>query len=86
MIVQEFYTTRSDGVRLIRTYSDLNFYIQDNNYNIYTEAIDPETLGRQYHEIPISINNVHEQEQEHQIEELQEAIQILLGNDIGEQQ
>lgn len=48
-IVTEFYRTREDGVRLVRTYSDTNHYIQRDGI-VYSEAIDPEELGRQYTE------------------------------------
>lgn len=46
-IKTEFYRTREDGVRLVRTYSDTNHYIQRDGV-VYSEAIDPEELGRQY--------------------------------------
>lgn len=48
-IVTEFYKTREDGVRLVRTYSDTNHYIQREGVE-YSEAIDPEELGRVYTE------------------------------------
>lgn len=48
-IVTEFYKTREDGVRLVRTYSDTNHYIQRDGVE-YCEAIDPEELGRVYTE------------------------------------
>lgn len=48
-IVTEFYRTREDGVRLVRTYSDTKHYIQRDGV-VYSEAIDPEELGRQYTE------------------------------------
>lgn len=49
MIIQEYYTTRSDGVRLIRTYSNKNFMIERDGI-MYDEAIDPEDLHREYTE------------------------------------
>lgn len=37
----EYYKTRNDGVMLVRTYSDSNFYIQkENTDEKYSEAID----------------------------------------------
>ncbi len=49
MIVTEYYTTRSDGVRLVRTYSDKGFMIERDGI-MYEEAVDPEGLNRQYNE------------------------------------
>lgn len=46
-IKTEFYKTRTDGVRLVRTYSDTNHYIERGGVK-YSEAIDPEDLGRVY--------------------------------------
>lgn len=47
MIVSEVYTVRSDGVTLIRTYSDIGMKIERDG-QIYDEAIDPEGSGRVY--------------------------------------
>ncbi len=49
MIIQEYYTTRSDGVRLIRSYSNRSFMIERDGI-MYDEAIDPEDLHREYTE------------------------------------
>lgn len=49
MIVTEFYKTRSDGVRLARTYSDSGRMVERDGVR-YSEAIDPEELHRQYTE------------------------------------
>lgn len=49
MIIQEYYTTRSDGIRLIRTYSNRGFMIERDGV-MYDEAIDPEDLHREYTE------------------------------------
>lgn len=47
MIVTEFYTTREDGVKLYRTYSDEGRVIlQNETGNLYDEAIDVE--GSEY--------------------------------------
>lgn len=54
MIVTEFYRKRRDGVRLVRTCSDANFYIERDGVR-YEEAIDPEDSGRVYTETDIPI-------------------------------
>ena len=49
MIVKEYHSTRSDGARLIRTYSDKNLYIQKvGTTEVYSEAIDLESKGYEY--------------------------------------
>lgn len=49
MIQTEFYIEREDGVRLFRTYSDINMMIEQVGTGArYSEAIDPEGSGRQY--------------------------------------
>lgn len=58
-IVTEFYKTREDGVRLVRTYSDTNHYIQRDGV-VYSEAIDPEELGRVYTETEELIEEAEE--------------------------
>lgn len=51
MIVREYYTTREDGVRLYRTYSDTNHNIKQNPTGvIYEEAIDVESAPYTYEE------------------------------------
>ena len=60
-IVTEFYREREDGVRLVRTYSDINHYIERDGV-IYSEAIDPEELGRQYTETDTPIEEIEESE------------------------
>ena len=46
MKICEYYRTRKDGVILVRTYSDSNFYIQKEGTNEkYGEAID---IGETY--------------------------------------
>lgn len=70
MVVTEFYTQRTDGVKLYRTYSDQGFRIMRDGI-VYDEAIDPEQSGRNYietnekipvyenleNEIPNNLNN-----------------------------
>ena len=49
MIVTEYYKTRSDGVVLNRTYSDIGMMVERDGVR-YSEAIDPAEFGRQYTE------------------------------------
>lgn len=49
MIITEYFRTRSDGVVLVRTYSDENRFVVRNNIS-YAEAIDPEGEHREYTE------------------------------------
>lgn len=75
MIKKEFYMTRSDGVRLVRTYSDANMHIMRDGV-MYSEAIDPEELNRQYTETDVPIEIMEEEIEE--IEEvLDEEIKIM---------
>lgn len=56
MIQTKFFKTRSDGVKLYRTYSDKNMMIQKNGTEeIYSEAIDVENSGFSYTETEIPI-------------------------------
>ena len=49
MIIKEYFTTRKDGVKLYRTYSDANkMIIQEQTGIEYTEAIDVETAPYTY--------------------------------------
>ena len=50
MIKTEYYSTRPDGVELLRTYSDEGYYIARDDV-IYEEAIDPASEKREYHEL-----------------------------------
>ena len=55
MIKKENYT-RNDGVILIRTYSDQNYMIRQNETGaLYCEAVDPQNSGRTYEETDIKI-------------------------------
>ena len=47
MIKTEYHSTRSDGVKLYRTFSTLGKYIERDG-NVYEEAIDPEGVTRIY--------------------------------------
>lgn len=49
MIVREYYSTREDGVKLFRTYSDTNRKImQKPTMVVYDEAIDIEGAPYEY--------------------------------------
>ena len=61
MIKTEFYRTREDGVTLVRTYSDINHYIERDGV-VYSEAIDPEDMGRVYTETDQLIEEVETDE------------------------
>lgn len=51
MIVREYFDTRSDGVRLYRTYSDINHYIRKvGTDEVYSEAVDVEDAPYNYEE------------------------------------
>lgn len=51
MIITEFYKTRSDGVKLFRTYSDEGRMIIQNETGIeYSEAVDIEGAPYTYRE------------------------------------
>lgn len=58
MVITEFYTTRDDGVKLYRTYSDAELDIlQKETGIVYGEAVDVEGAGFTYDEVadPASI-------------------------------
>lgn len=57
MIVTEYYTTRSDGVKLYRTYSDEGKNIRQVETGIeYGEAVDVEGAGFTYEEVEAQEN------------------------------
>jgi hypothetical protein len=57
MIKRDYYETRSDGVKLYRTYSDLEYMIKKvGTDEIYEEAIDVENAPYQYEETSEKIN------------------------------
>ena len=61
MIVKEYYNTREDGVKLFRTYSDENKYIQKvGTTEIYSEAIDIEDAPYEYVETEQEIENIED--------------------------
>lgn len=61
MIKKEYYNTRQDGVKLFRTYSDENKYIQKvGTTEIYSEAIDIEDATYEYVETEQEIENIED--------------------------
>jgi hypothetical protein len=61
MIVREFYTTRKDGVKLFRTYSDNNMRIRQVETGAeYSEAIDVEFVNYTYEETDTHIESIEE--------------------------
>lgn len=71
MIVQELFTTRSDGVKLFRTYStDGKYIIQSGTGVMYGEAIDVESAPYTYTESNEAIELTAE-----------EALELILGGD-----
>ena len=51
MIQREFYNTRTDGIKLYRTYSDANLKIRKvSTEEVYAEAIDIEGAPYTYEE------------------------------------
>ena len=74
MIVREEYKTRSDGVKLFRTYSDENRKMLQNETGIvFTEAIDVENAPYTYCE-STEVIEVAEMTAE-------EALAIILGGE-----
>lgn len=73
MVVQEYYSTRSDGVVLIKSYSDQGVKIERDGI-LYDEAIDPEFIGRTYTETNEPVY----------VEELsaEEALSIITGGEL----
>lgn len=59
MIKREYHSTRKDGVRLYKTYSDQNFYIKKiGTSEVYDEAIDVETAPFVYEETNEKIEEI----------------------------
>lgn len=48
-VIKEYFMTRKDGVKLYKSYSDQNLYIQKvGTEEVYDEAIDVETAPFEY--------------------------------------
>ena len=59
MIKREYHSTRKDGARLYKTYSDQNLYIKKIGTNeVYDEAIDVETAPFVYEETNEKIEEI----------------------------
>lgn len=72
MIIKEFYTTRADGVKLFRTYSNAGKCLIQNETGIeYTEAIDVENAPYTYSESDEDIELTAE-----------EALELILGGEV----
>lgn len=70
MIIRELYKTRTDGVRLYRTYSDVGIMVQQNETGTkYTEAIDVENAPYTYTEVSAQAESVH----------AEDALRIITG-------
>lgn len=62
MIRTEYLTTREDGVKLYRTYSNAGFQIrQDQTGIVYSEAVDVENSGYTYTETDIPLEPDHDE-------------------------
>ena len=65
MIRTEYLTTREDGVKLYRTYSNAGFQIrQDQTGIVYSEAVDVENSGYTYTETDIPLEAEHDEPSE----------------------
>lgn len=75
MIITEYFKTRSDGVKLFRTYSDENRLMLQNETGIkYAEAIDVEGAPYTYTETEEFIESDMTE-----IEEKARAYDVLMG-------
>ena len=84
MIIIEDYRTRLDGVKLIRTYSDIGKRIIQNETGIvYDEAIDVEDSGYTYTESEEDIENEENTEGSEDAEGIsaEEALAIIVGGE-----
>lgn len=71
-IVREFFSRRSDGVNLYKTYSDAGMYIRKiGTEEVYQEAIDVETAPWSYEETEDKIE--YSEEELKMIEERKKA-------------
>ena len=72
MVVTEYHRTREDGVKLVRTYSDVGFRLIRNDGVVYDEAIDVENSGFIYTESDEPIEAISAEEA---LAELQEVLE-----------
>ena len=66
MVITEAYRTRSDGVNLVRTYSDAGLKLVRNDGVVYDEAIDVENSGYTYTESDEYIEDQNATEEDYQ--------------------
>lgn len=66
MVITEAYRTRSDGVNLVRTYSDTGMKLVRNDGVVYDEAIDVENSGYTYTESDEYIEDQNATEEDYQ--------------------
>lgn len=76
-IITKYYKTRTDGVKLYRTYSDDGKYIIREDGTIYEEAIDVENSGHTYTEGDLLPDDEITAE---------EALKIIIGGSANETQ
>jgi hypothetical protein len=75
MIIKEEYKTRTDGVKLFRTYSDAGRKIvQNETGTAYIEAIDVENAPYTYSESPEDVGEVEMT--------AEEFAELLLGGEV----
>ena len=56
MLINEYYRTREDGVKLYRTFSDSDMMIRkDGTDELYAEAVDVENSGYTYTETDLPV-------------------------------
>lgn len=77
MIKTDFYMERTDGVKLVRTYSDAGMYIMRDGI-MYEEAIDPEECGRVYTETDEKIPTEEDEDNEVELS-YDEALSLIMG-------
>ena len=69
MVIKEYYKTRTDGVKLFKSYSNEGFYIHKiGTDEVYSEAIDVENAPYEYDETdkikPYESEEIIEEEKE----------------------
>lgn len=74
-IITKFYKTRSDGVRLYRTYSDEGRSVVREDGVVFDEAIDIENSGHTYTEAEVRTDDEITAE---------EALRIIIGGGADE--
>lgn len=72
-VITEYFSTRTDGTVLVKSYSDAGFYIERDGVQ-YGEAIDPEECGRVYIETDIPL----EEEEDFTDAEFREMVEEAL--------